>query len=344
MKYTSSGTLEWNSTWETTTSSSLVAAGGFGVAIDSSDDVYIVGTTSYYNIYNISTKTIILLKYDQSGTQLWNRTLGDIINNTEGVSIVIDSLDNIYFTGIWERSYNEVDIILAKYDQSGTQLWNRTWGGSGSDEVSEIVVDSLDNIYVTGIISQVGFFVKFDGDGVVKWNVTTPSIGYGKKLAIDSSNNVYILSTGYYTNNLTKFSSSGVLQWETTVYHSDVALNDIVLDSLNNIYFVGTSYDPYHHIALMQCNSSGAEQWTISLAWGKYEYGEAIAIDSLGNIYLAGNTYFEVILVKLSKLEEEEGEEGKEGGGKKIILGYPLLIFLSTIGLLTIFSLKKKFN
>ncbi len=327
LKYTSSGILEWNSTWGNMTSSNDY---GYGVATDSSDDVYIVGTT----IRDYIAKDIILLKYDTSGVFKWSRTLGDIIHD-EGVSIVVDSLDNIYFTGIWNRGWHKQkhDIILAKYDQSGTQQWNRTWGGSDFDRVSNVVVDSLDNIYVTGIISQVGFLVKYDGDGVVKWNVTNPH--NGGKLAIDSSDNVYISGGGY----LIKYSSSGVLQWETIISTG----SDIVLDSLGNFYFVGTSDDD---IFLMQCNSSGVKQWTITLASDYYEDGKAIAIDSLDNIYLAGDTSFEydTILVKFNPVEEEEEEEGKDGGGTKIIRGYPLLLFLSTIGLLTVFSLKKKFN
>lgn len=40
------------------------------------------------------------------------------------------------------------EVFVVKYANLGQQLWNRTWGGPNSDEARDIVVDSLNNIYV----------------------------------------------------------------------------------------------------------------------------------------------------------------------------------------------------
>ncbi|GAH13732.1 unnamed protein product, partial [marine sediment metagenome] len=38
-----------------------------------------------------------------------------------------------------------------KYDSSGVQQWNSTWGGIDNEAGSGVAVDTSDNIYITGI-------------------------------------------------------------------------------------------------------------------------------------------------------------------------------------------------
>ena len=42
------------------------------------------------------------------------------------------------------------DIILVKYNSSGTKQWTKQFGSSTSDTGQGVTVDSSDNIYVTG--------------------------------------------------------------------------------------------------------------------------------------------------------------------------------------------------
>ena len=43
-----------------------------------------------------------------------------------------------------------------KLNSAGEQQWNTTWGGSGEDEFNSLIVDSSDNILLTGTTDSFG--------------------------------------------------------------------------------------------------------------------------------------------------------------------------------------------
>jgi len=80
----------------------------------------------------------------------WSRTWGGNYFDS-GNAIALDSSDNIYIAGQTESfGAGSFDIFLVKYDGSGVQQWNRTWGGSADDYCYAIALDSSKNIYLTG--------------------------------------------------------------------------------------------------------------------------------------------------------------------------------------------------
>ena len=69
------------------------------------------------------------------------------------------------------------DIILVKYNSSGTKQWTKQLGTSSNDVGNGVTTDSSDNIYVTGYTegdldgnTNLGqkdiFLVKYNSDGV----------------------------------------------------------------------------------------------------------------------------------------------------------------------------------
>lgn len=85
---------------------------GYDLVVDSSDYIYVVG---YISISTI--KNVYFAKYDTSGVQLWNKTIGSS-NYDIGHSIASDSSGNIYITGRFKEV--DSDIFLAKYNSSGS--------------------------------------------------------------------------------------------------------------------------------------------------------------------------------------------------------------------------------
>ena len=97
--------------------------------------------------------------------------------------LAVDSSDNIYITGYTEGGLDNNtnsgngDIILVKYNSSGSKQWTQQFGTSSYDSGSKVTVDSSNNIYVTGSTSggldyntNSGnggiFLMKFNSDGV----------------------------------------------------------------------------------------------------------------------------------------------------------------------------------
>ncbi|TKJ18441.1 MAG: hypothetical protein CEE43_17995 [Promethearchaeota archaeon Loki_b32] len=290
---------EWNRTW-----GGIDTDGGSGIAVDSSDNVYLAG---YTYSFGVGSYDMVLVKYDSSGVQQWNRTWGrsdwDI-----GSGVAVDSSDNVYLAGsTYSFGAGNEDMVLVKYDSSGMQQWNRTWGGSDYDGGSGVAVDSSDNVYLAGTTESFGagsydmVLVKYDSSGVQQWNHTWGGSDwdYGSGVAVDSSDNVYLAGTtesfgaGDFDMVLVKYDSSGVQQWNRT--------------------------------------------------WGGIDAdgGYGVAVDSSDNVYLAGYTesfgagHSDMVLVKYGVEKREKGQ---------IISGYYLLLFISIISVITAISLKKKYN
>jgi len=98
----------------------------------------------------------LLAKYNSSGTIQWQRSLGGA-STEEGFAVAIDSADNIYVCGYTSSTgEGSSDFLAAKYDSSGTIQWQRTLGGSGTDQGRGLAIDSLDNVYLFGYTNSTG--------------------------------------------------------------------------------------------------------------------------------------------------------------------------------------------
>jgi len=68
-----------------------------------------------------------------------------------------DSLGNIYVTGFWNRTGGDnYDVFVVKFDVSGNEIWNDSWGGGESDKAYSIAYDSVSNVVVTGTMRSYG--------------------------------------------------------------------------------------------------------------------------------------------------------------------------------------------
>ena len=99
-------------------------------------------------------------------------------------------------------------------------------------------------------------------DPIVEWATYYGGVSYdyGRKVSVDSLGNTYIIGNTNSSNNI----ASGGYQ---------------------NIYGGGI-YDTF----LVKFNSSGVRQWTTYYGGSDLDVGNALIIDTIGDIYLAGNT------------------------------------------------------
>ena len=200
-----------------------------GVAIDSSNNVYITGYTYGSldtNATNAGEVDAFLAKYDSSGNKQWTRQLG---TNTSDYAngVAIDSNNNVYITGYTSGSLDTnataggVDAFLVKYDSSGNKQWTRQLGTNKSDYANGVAIDSSNNVYITGYTygsldtnaTNAGevdaFLAKYDSSGNKQWTrqLGTNTSDYANGVAIDSNNNVYI--TGYTSGSLDTNATAG---------------------------------------------------------------------------------------------------------------------------------------
>ena len=259
-----------------------------GVAIDSSDNIYITGTSEGTNIFgkNVTsgiTRDIFVAKLNSSGVVQWVYTVGGS-GADRGRKIALDSSGNIYVAGYYENTVNfgggnitsngSWDAYLLKLNSSGTFQWVKSYGASNNDLGRDVAIDSNDNIYLTG---------NFRG---------TVDFG-GGDVSSNPSNNPYIF--------LVKFNSSGVFQWVYTAGGTGVDdVRSLALDSSDNPYITGSFQSTVNFgggnttaantddLFILKLNSSGAYQSIYTSNIDTTQKAKGLFIDSSGNVYATG--------------------------------------------------------
>ena len=189
-KYNSSGTIQWQRILGGATFDR-----GHSVAIDSSDNLYVVGFTDSSGAGDFD---FLLAKYNSSGTIQWQRTLGGT-GDDRGNSVAIDSSDNVYVLGQnTSTGAGNDDFLLAKYNSSGTIQWQKILGAN-DDRGQSVAIDSSDNVYVVGKTDSypdLNFLIaKYNSSGTIQWQrvLGGSNVEIGNSVAIDSSDTLYVL-------------------------------------------------------------------------------------------------------------------------------------------------------
>ena len=250
-----------------------------GVVTDSSGNVYVTGGTKGGLDGNTSqgNTDLFLLKYNSSGTKQWTKQLGSSGRDSAN-AIAIDSSGNLYVAGMtfggldWNTNSGANDLFVVKYNSSGTKQWTEQLGTPSSDAANAVATDSSGNVYVAGVTYGVlGDQNKGNSDlFVVKYNSS------GTKQWVEKQNGT---------------EQNGTDMWDEA--------RGVVTDSSGNVYVVGgTKGSKLNGVSkagmteafVIKYNSSGKRQWTKLLGTWRKDFANAVAIDSSGNIYVAGVT------------------------------------------------------
>ena len=273
-----------------------------GIAVDSSGNFYLVGSTAVSGVYDI-----FVAKYNSVGTIQWQRRIGNNGSSLSylGYGVTVDSSGNVYITGrdsggFWTSGF------IAKYNSSGTLQWQKQ-GALQYMQYKGCTVDSSGNVYLTGEYVRSGdsrpsiYFAKFDSSGSItlgKDFYTGNVDRWGTDIAVDSSGNIYVAgrdaSSGSFRPFVGKFNSSGVASWTQNIVSSD-DLYGIDVDSSGNVYVCGTTND--NKLLVAKYNTSGTIQWSRSLGTSSTG-GRSIVSDSSGNIYVLGTTSGDALIAK----------------------------------------------
>jgi hypothetical protein len=183
-----------------------------GVAVDSSGNVYVAGSTkgSFASFTNQGDYDVFLTKYDKSGGLQWVRQFGTASADIAG-GVAVDASGNVYISGATAGNLAVInvgsyDIFLAKFDTNGNQLWVKQFGSSGTDISTAVAVGS-GGIYIAGytngtlpgsMVASAGrfdaFAAKYDASGNQIWVTQVGSAGddYANALVLDASDNLYL--------------------------------------------------------------------------------------------------------------------------------------------------------
>jgi len=192
------------------------------MTIDKDDNMYLAGTTrgtfDPSNPPQASTNHF-LAKFDSSGNKLWIKQ--NVGKNAARARIVkVDNSGYVYVAGyvsgkIDDNSVHvgDRDSYIIKYTDSGKKVWTKQFGYVGDDIVSNMVLDTAGNIYISGSVngdlgtkdnpkfSQNIFLKKFSSNGDNLWSKQLEGSSYASSFSIDfdKNNNLDLIwSTGKY--------------------------------------------------------------------------------------------------------------------------------------------------
>jgi hypothetical protein len=210
---------------------------------------------------NSFTNKFIVLKFDTSGTLLFSN---EAFMNRPASCFYLDNIGNSYLGfGAWER------FKVFKVDTTGSILWidsiptNLPSNVTG-DEVKAIIVDSLQNVYVTGrhygpTYSNADILtVKYSSNGNRLWSkrydyLSNNLADIANTISLDNNLNVYVagqsqrtITGNDYDYVVVKYDinggEKGTIRYNDTADGDDVITSILVADS-SNIYVTGLTFD-----------------------------------------------------------------------------------------------------
>lgn len=279
-----------------------------GVAVDLEGSAYLMGDTRSAvfprvnaidsTLSGLSDLFVAKLSVD-GGALLYSTYLGGSgpENAPTGNGIAVDDRGYAYVggssssndfpttAGVFQPAFRgDVDGVIAKLDPSGSALAFSTYlGGTSGDVVDAIAIDGVGNVYATGVTFSANFPITtgaFDNSlggtfdaYVVKLNATGSALSYstflgGATIDLGYGITVDALGRAYVTG---------------------------VTDSAQSFPLTSGAYDTFANgqfdVFVAKVNSDGsALLFSTLLGGGGNDFGRGIAVDSAGNVIVAGGT------------------------------------------------------
>jgi len=138
---------------------------GYGVAVDSKDNIIVTGWV-YDELDPEIQYASGTIKFTSNGTEIWR-----ILDNTGdrwSYKVAVDSYNNIILAGGKMDPSDYYQYLTVKYDSNGKMIWEKALDFSNySDDSYDVAVDSQNNIAVTGYVyNDVGYdyyTIKYQG-------------------------------------------------------------------------------------------------------------------------------------------------------------------------------------
>ncbi|UJS17530.1 MAG: SBBP repeat-containing protein [Candidatus Jettenia sp.] len=286
---------------------------GYSLAIDMEGDIYVTGytfdattdlpiTPGAYDPSHNGFSDVFVSKFNSGLTSLLASTFLGGASDDYGYSLAIDTEGNVYVTGrtndaatdlpttsgAYDPSHNGFsDVFVSKFNSGLTSLLASTFlGGAGTDYGSSLAIDTVGKVYVAG----------YTHDAAT--DLPTTSGAYDT-----SHNGGYDAFVSKFNSGLTSLLASTFLGGATTDYG-----NSLAIDTEGNVYVIGDTsdattylpttsgaYDPSHNggfDAFVSKFNSGLTNLLAStfLGGATTDYGNSLAIDTEGNVYVTGST------------------------------------------------------
>jgi hypothetical protein len=296
------GNAQWTSIINPSSSSTY----GTTILMDNVGNIYSIG---YVFVNSTEKENIIVVKYNNSGTELWTRIYDHAENSDKPASAVVDADNNLIIAATTTSSANGNDILCLKYDEDGELTNTYIFDGTAhlDDNAVDILIGENGNLYIGGtsrLVSQRAFvLIKTDSELGDIWQ-KTHTLYYGadlRKIHFNSATQ-NIAITGNYTDWENLYLSAVVVydkdgnkifdEYYRTLENRSAVGFDVIANHDNTVYVCGYESNEETNLwdaLLMKYDAVG------EITWSKKVYAESlpavfksIITDNSGNVYVTG--------------------------------------------------------
>lgn len=287
--------------------------GGLDIATaikaDESGNVYVAGTTEKgAGLYEMA-----VVKYDNSGSLLWDNTYSDTGAYNGSVAMLYDDVkDVIQVTGYTGGAFNAWAILTVEFDGTTGAASNNATSNNGNgniDKPVDITNDYNGNLYVLGTTMKSPTntdwkLIKYDTTLTEMWVETWGSIDslVDEPTGITIDNLGQLILTGYTTKAnggkdavIVRYALDSTLLWQRRISAIDPTKeamgNDVVVGLDGYIYVAGKmsngSNDDYLTTSF---TTDGVIRWlkTYNDTIGSKDVAGDVQVDNDGNVFVSG--------------------------------------------------------
>lgn len=277
-------------------------AGSGGVSTDPYGNVYITGETqsevdiSTSGAYQTSLRgiqNVYIAKFNTNGNIIWATYFGgngieyaNAIKTDADGNVFIDGLSEsdsgIATTGAYQKALSGVrDALIAKFSEMGILIWATYFGGTRSEQATDLSIDNKGNVYIAGETES--------EDGI-------------------ATSGAFQTKKGSETNGfISKFNNGGKLLW-STYYGGNFDCNGLRIknDQLGNVFIACQTYGSHslttkgafqsyygggaNDAIITKFDSVGNQIWATYYGGDGYDMPTSICTDLTGNVYFTGLT------------------------------------------------------
>ena len=220
-KYNSSGTVQWQKVLKTNGQDIFES-----VITDSNNEPVAVGWQSGEGA---GSDDAFIAKYNTSGTLQWQRRIGGS-SSDKFIAVTADSSNNYYAVGTsLSTTVDARDILIVKYNSSGTIQWQRKLGLSEYlDDFPKVSIDSLGDLVILFESQELGFggqdyFVaKLPSDGSLTGTYTLDGVDfYYSSSSLTSATSSLTAENGSETHSTPSYTSNNISLTASTPTYSE---------------------------------------------------------------------------------------------------------------------------
>lgn len=300
----------------------------YGTAVHQTSDggYIIIGSVGGMWLWDVQ-----VIKADENGDLVWQKSFGKSDDVDHGYDI-LETSDGGYIA-LGQTTSDELvdfDFWLIKLAADGTEQWNKTIGGTSSEEPRQFT-RTVDDCYVivgrTDTAEGIGdlWVVKIDEDGDVLWEKTygdSEVTEYG--VCVTTVSNGYIVLGNVQDMNWTeslwviRLDSKGKLLWDRLISEEGTVFGTSITPTTDGGYFITgnliTDMESFFSDAyFLKLNRQGARQWvkTLELSHG-FQDEANYGMQARDGSYVAVGDYGEFLFNRTSdtfllKIEAENG-------------------------------------